>query len=107
LAQKIKAEFFFWVKLYTLVIIPSIAINPNTALFVLIITCMAFCFVVTCILIKYSHYSPQKHFYGNFLHAFCLTGYVIPILLPISIVMALMYYHSAIDNLNSYLDGFN
>jgi hypothetical protein len=60
--------------------------------------CLAIC-------LKYSAYQPAKSSAGNsIIFAFVSLGSVIPFLLPVPLVMALIYYGKAKNNLNNYLN---
>lgn len=106
LSRKIRRELVFWAKLMLPILLAYIPFNLDTAHFVLVpILLLPLC-IVTCVSMKYADYSPKKNLDGSVFQIICLMGYVIPMLLPISLVMAIVYYRAALNNLKQYLDAF-
>lgn len=106
LNRKIKREIVFWAKLTLPILLAYIPFNLDTIHFVAVpIFLLPMC-VSTCISMKYADYSPKKRLDGSVFQVICLMGYIIPMLLPMSLVMTIIYYRAARNNLKQHLDAF-
>jgi len=107
LKRKIKRELVFWAKLSLPVCALYCIFNVETAYYVLVPIILGSLYVVFCICSKYSQYKPDGKIEGSVSQAIGFLGYIIPVLLPLSLIMTFVFYFQAIDNLNNYLDAYN
>lgn len=107
LRKKCRGDILLWMQLIAPAIILYIPFNLDTAYYVLVPIILGPSAICSSIFIKYSNYSPKKHLFGTISQALCMMGYIIPVLIPLTLIMTLMYRSDAIDNLSQYLDAYN
>ncbi len=106
--NKINEGFLLFVKLGlpTLILYPIF--NRDTWYLVLIAPIVAYISIVMLVGAKYMSYKPNNRATSSsVILGFGLMGTIIPIFLPITIVLALLYNSSAKENLKKYLHVYN
>jgi len=99
-------EIVFWIKIFLPIFVLYMIFNSETAYLVLLPMVLGPLCIITCVSIKYSGYSPSRHYSGSASQAICLLGYILPLLLPVSVFMTIAHYRMALDNLKQYLDDY-
>ena len=107
LRKKCRGDILLWMQMIAPAIVLYIPFNLDTAYYVLVPIILGPPAICSSVFIKYSNYSPKKHLFGTISQALCMMGYIIPVLLPLTLIMTLMYRSDAIDNLSQYLDAYN
>ena len=108
LHKKITGELILWAKLTLPIFFLYILFNIKTAYYILVPLILGPVAICCSVFIKYAHYSPKGDANtGSIFTAICMMGFILPPLLPFSLIMILKYRNNAIDNLSQYLDAYN
>ncbi|MBQ0053305.1 MAG: hypothetical protein KBS89_02475 [Bacteroidales bacterium] len=107
LRKKILTEMLFWAKLFAPGILLYIPFNLHTAYCVLLPIVLGASALCSCIYIKYACYSPKNSQFTSLFQGLCMIGYIVPFILPLTIIMTFIYRKSAINNLSHYLNVYN
>lgn len=105
--QKIKAETLFWWKFFLPVYVLYAFFNIETLFIILIPLLLGPLFIIFCICAKYRQFKPNAPINGTVFQSLGFVGFFIPILLPVSIFLTIVYYSQSIDHLNHYLNAYN
>lgn len=105
LSNKILKEILFWAKPVLTILLLYTVFNPETAYISAIPILLGPVIMATCISIKYAGFQPGKATPDTLSRAMVMLGFIIPVFLPISLIMSIIYYKRAIYNLNLYLDA--
>jgi hypothetical protein len=72
------------------------------------LTIISLLVITFVIFLKYAMYQPNTDLSGgSVLGAFSLLSIILPFILPAIIILAIIYYYRAINNLNLYLNDYN
>lgn len=107
LRRKCFGDIMLWAKLTAPAIALYIPFNLDAAYHVLVPAALGPLAICSGVFIKYSSYSPGRQLFVTKSQTICMIGYVIPVFLPLTLIMTLMYRSYAIDNLSKYLDAYN
>ena len=107
LHRKIWRQIRFW----AVPVLPIMALyavfNWSTAYYALVPVVLCPLQVVASVCAKYRQYVPGERFEGTGSQAICMLGFIIPFLLPVSIVMTVVYYSDAVRHLKTFLYAYD
>jgi len=107
LRRKIWRQVRFWAPPVLPVLVLYAVFNWETAYYALIPVVLCPLQITASVCAKYSSYAPGRPFGGTILQAICMLGFLIPLLLPVSIVLTAVYYSDAVRHLKTFLYAYD
>jgi hypothetical protein len=107
LRRKIWRQVRFW----AVPVLPVLALyavfNWDTAWYALIPLALCPFQIVAAVCAKYRAYAPNRYYAGTMSQALCLGGFIIPVFLPVSIILSVVFYHGAVQHLKTFLYAYD
>ena len=107
LRRKIWRQIRFW----AVPVLPILALyavfNWETAYYALIPVALCPLQITASVCAKYRSYVPNRPFEGTAMQAIGMLGFIIPFLLPVSIILTVIYYTDAVRHLKTFLYAYD
>lgn len=107
LRRKIWRQICFW----AVPVLPVLALyavfNWETAYYALVPVALCPLQITASVCAKYRSYAPDRPFGGTTMQAIGMLGFIVPFLLPVSLILTAVYYSDAVRHLKTFLYAYD
>ena len=107
LCRKIWRQIRFW----AVPVLPVLALyavfNWETAYYALVPVVLCPLQITASVCAKYRSYVPNQPFGGTTMQAIGMLGFIVPFLLPVSLILTAVYYSDAVRHLKTFLYAYD